>query len=112
MNAAKLTQRRKGAKAQRTLCTHRLARCTSSASSSAFTLLEMLTVVVIIGLILAVAVPAIKGMKKSNVIAAADRQLLDDLALARQRAILGRTTVHVVFVPPTIVGIMMDDPAQ
>jgi hypothetical protein len=42
-------------------------------------------------------------MSKSNSIAAADRQLLDDLAYARQRAIADHTTVYVVFVPPWII---------
>ncbi|HWY76432.1 MAG TPA: hypothetical protein VN281_12480 [Verrucomicrobiae bacterium] len=42
-------------------------------------------------------------MNKSNSIAAADRQLLDDLAYARQRAIADHTTVYVVFVPPWII---------
>ena len=66
----------------------------------AFTLVEMLVVIAIIGVLLAVGIPAFKGFGKSNAIAAADRQLLDDLAFARQRAIAERTTVYMVFLPP------------
>lgn len=67
----------------------------------AFTLVEMLVVIAIIGVLLAVGIPAFKGFGKSNAIAAADRQLLDDLAFARQRALAERTTVYMVFLPPT-----------
>ena len=41
-------------------------------------------------------------MSRSNATSAADRQLLDDLAYARQRAIAQHTTVYVVFVPPSL----------
>ncbi|MDB6109483.1 MAG: hypothetical protein JWR69_1233 [Pedosphaera sp.] len=71
--------------------------------ATAFTLLELLVVLAIMGLLAAIGLPAIRGMSKSNAMAAADRQMLDDLAYARQRAIAEHTTVYMVFVPPTIV---------
>jgi len=70
------------------------------AGAHGFTLLELLVVLAIIGLLAAVTLPAMKGMRQSNALAAANRQLLDDLAGARQRAIKDGTVVMVVFVPP------------
>jgi prepilin-type N-terminal cleavage/methylation domain-containing protein len=83
----------------------RTERCEWSPKRDGFTLVEMLMVLVIIGLIISIALPGLKGLKRTNVEANANRQLLDDLALARQRAIVGRTTVHVVFVPTNIFNI-------
>jgi len=65
-----------------------------------FTLLEVLVVIGIMGIVAAVSLPAIKSWNRSNTTTAASRQLLDDLALARQRAISTRSTVYVVFQPP------------
>ncbi len=70
--------------------------------SRAFTILELLVVITIIGILAAAALPAIRGMTKSNALVAADRQLLDDLGYARLRAIADHTTVFVVFVPPNV----------
>ena len=72
------------------------------AGAAAFTLLELLVVIVIMGLLAAVGLPAIRGMNKSNGITAANRQFLDDINYARQRAIADHTSVYVVFIPPTI----------
>ncbi len=70
--------------------------------AAAFTLLELLMVVTIIGILAGVSLPAIRGMTKSNTMASADRQLLDDLGYARLRAMSDHTTVFVVFVPPNV----------
>ncbi len=69
---------------------------------AAFTLIELLVVLAIIGLLMAISLPAMKGIGQSNVVASANRQLLDDVALARQLAIKNRSVVHMVFVPPGV----------
>ena len=66
----------------------------------AFTLLEMMMVIAIIGFIAAMALPHVSGFAKANTLAAANRQILDDLAYARQIALVNRSTVYMVFDPP------------
>jgi prepilin-type N-terminal cleavage/methylation domain-containing protein len=66
----------------------------------AFSLIELLVVIAIIGLLAAIGLPALRGFGRGNAMNAAERQLLDDLSLARLRAISERTTVYMVFVPP------------
>jgi len=56
----------------------------------------------IIALLSVIALPAIRGMTRSNTMSSANRQLLDDIALARQRAINERSIVHIVFVRRTL----------
>lgn len=73
-------------------------------SGRAFTLVELLVVISIIGLIAAIGLPAIKGMSRSHATISSTRQLLDDLSYARQRAIADHTTVYMVFVPPDIIN--------
>jgi prepilin-type N-terminal cleavage/methylation domain-containing protein len=67
-----------------------------------FSLIELLVVVSIIGLLASITLPALKGLGKSNSLMATNRQLLDDLAMARLMAINNRTTVYVSLLAPTI----------
>ena len=78
------------------------ARSCEEGGAGGFTLIELLVVIAVIGILAAVGVPALKGMGASNDISAATRQLLDDLAYARAKAINERTTVYVVFVSDAI----------
>ena len=56
----------------------------------------------IIGILASITVPAMKGMGQANRSAAAHRQVLDDIALARLRAISDRAPVYLVFAPPWV----------
>jgi prepilin-type N-terminal cleavage/methylation domain-containing protein len=69
-----------------------------------FTILELMLVVGIIGLMAAIALPHLSGFTKGNAMTAATRQLLDDVALARQRALVNRSEVCMVFLPPNFWG--------
>ena len=69
-----------------------------------FTLIELLAVISILALLAALAVPALKNIGKSNAQVGASRQLLDDIARARQLAISQHTTVCMVFVPTNFWG--------
>lgn len=77
-----------------------------------FTLLELLVVLAIIGLILALSLPNFRHMSEGKVMEGAVRQLLDDLAFARQTAIATRGIVAVVFVPPDLLDSNVIDPSR
>jgi prepilin-type N-terminal cleavage/methylation domain-containing protein len=65
----------------------------------AFTLVELLVVISIMGILAALSVPTLKNLGKSNVQASAARQMLDDVGRARQLAMSHHATVYMVFVP-------------
>jgi len=71
-----------------------------SARRRGFTLIEMLVVIAVIGIVAAISVPALKNFRRVDADAAATRQLADEIANARQRAISQRSDVYLVFVPP------------
>jgi len=60
----------------------------------------MLVVITIIGFMAALALPHLPGMTKANSMTTALQQLQNDCSLARQLAMLRRTPVYMVFVPP------------
>jgi prepilin-type N-terminal cleavage/methylation domain-containing protein len=61
-----------------------------------FTLIEMLTVVVIVGIILAIGIPMMNSMSRATALQGAVRDVSNTLQLARQFAITHRTKTEVV----------------
>jgi type II secretory pathway pseudopilin PulG len=68
----------------------------------AFSLIELLVVIGIIAAVSVISVPVIRGLGQSNVMTSGTQQLMDDLMLARHKAMVGRTKVHMVFVTKDI----------
>ena len=65
--------------------------------TTGFTLIEMLAVIVIIGIVVAMTIPAVTNLMKSGGVTAASREVSNTLGLARQLAITQRTFSRVVF---------------
>ena len=81
----------------------RTAACQSALR--AFTLLELLMVITIIGIVAGLAAPLIKNLGATDKVTVGGRQLLDDFGLARAKAIATRSTVYVVFLPTNLYNI-------
>ena len=73
-----------------------------AARGRAFTLIEMLLVLIIIVLLAALALPHMKGHTEAAAINAAMGQVMADLSYARQRAMAQRSTVAVVFLTDAV----------
>lgn len=71
----------------------------TSSRQAGFTLIEMLVVIAIVGILAALVVPTVGKLQGGDKMLATTRQLLDDVARARQYAISQRTTVYMVFCP-------------
>ena len=70
-------------------------------SNRAFTIIEMLAVLAIMGLIAALAAPTLRNFRKGDSIASASRQMLDAVAHARHADVVKATTLRP---PPTFLG--------
>jgi uncharacterized protein (TIGR02596 family) len=82
---------------------------------SAFSLVELLIVVAIIGIIAGFGVPAVQGVLRGSALTQASSQLTDNLALARQHAISRNRTVEVRFYrfgDPEVPGETASDPSS
>ncbi|MFZ4695511.1 MAG: pilus assembly FimT family protein [Verrucomicrobiia bacterium] len=67
------------------------------ARSTAFTLIELITVIGIMALMIVIAVPAFQSVTKSSAVGIGAGQLVNTLMLARSKAVASRTHVRVIF---------------
>jgi type IV fimbrial biogenesis protein FimT len=70
-----------------------MARC----RQEGFTMIELMAVILILGVLIAVGMPAMRRITQATGLQGASRQVSSTLSLARQLAITQRTNVRVVF---------------
>lgn len=66
-------------------------------ASRGFTLIELITVIGIMALMMVIAIPAFQSATKGSAVGIGAGHLVNTLALARAKAVTGRTHVRVVF---------------
>ncbi|RME91965.1 MAG: type II secretion system protein [Verrucomicrobia bacterium] len=76
-----------------------IGRWKTAGERGGFTLLELLVVIAIMGFLAATSVPAIRALTQTNKEASGERQVLDELTLARQLALNHRRTVYLLLLP-------------
>ena len=69
----------------------------NAARSTAFTLIELITVIGIMALMMVIAIPAFQSVTKSSAVGIGAGHLVKTLALARAKAVTTRSRVRVVF---------------
>lgn len=77
-------------------------RLTQRSAMRAFTLMELLLVITIIGILAGLSAPIFRGLGAADKVTVGGRQLLDDLSYARSKAIATRSTVYMVFLPTNL----------
>ena len=80
----------------------------TTSNRSAFTLVELLAVVAILGIMLAVALPYFSGISEGAAMEGSIRELRSTLSLARQWAITKRVKTYVVFPDNSINSVSTD----
>lgn len=79
-----------------------VTRAGQGTGARAFTLLELLMVIAIIGIIAGLSLRTIGNLTSPKGMSTATRQFLDDVAYARSLALSQRTTVYLVLVPTNV----------
>jgi len=79
--------------------------------AGAFSLVELVAVMVLVGILAAVAAPSFGGLGRTRELGVA-RGIAKDLTFARQRAVATGTTTWITFSPPDSWSVLAEDPAS